>query len=64
MLQRNVPEEVRERERREVMYREKKSIVKRLVKESKESLDEDFGRKLSVKYQGNKKLFLERITEK
>ncbi len=48
MLQRNVPEEVRERRKRE--YRNSKARVKRLVMESKERVDEDFGRKLSAEY--------------
>ncbi len=55
MLQRNVPEEVRERRKRE--YRDSKALVKRLVRESKEIVDEDFGRKLSAEYEENKKLF-------
>ncbi len=46
MLQRNVSEEVRERQKRE--YRDSKALVKRLVRESKERVDEDFGRKLSA----------------
>jgi len=55
MLQRNVPDEVRERRKRE--YRDRKALVKRLVRESKERVDEDFGRKLSAEYVENKKLF-------
>ncbi len=47
-IQRNVPEEVWERRKRE--YRESKALVKRLVRESKEKADEDFGRKLSAEY--------------
>ncbi len=42
ILQRNLPEEVRERRKRE--YRDSKALVKRLVRESKERVDEDFGR--------------------
>ncbi len=55
MLQRNVPEEVREWRRRE--YRDSNTLIKRLVRESKERVDEDFGRKLSAEYVENKKLF-------
>ncbi len=54
-LTRSVPEEVRERQKRE--YRDSKALVKRLVRESKERVDEDFGRKLSAEYVENKKLF-------
>ncbi len=46
MLQRNMPEEVRGRRKRE--YRDSKALVRRLVRESKERVDEDFGRKLSA----------------
>ncbi len=55
MLQRNLPEEVREQRKRE--YRDSKTLVKRLVRESKEKADEDFGRKLSAEDVENKKLF-------
>ncbi len=55
ILQRNMPEEVRERRKRE--YRDRKALVKRLVRESKERVDEDCGRKLSAEYVENKKLF-------
>ena len=55
MLQRNVPDEVRERQKRE--YKDRNALVKRLVRESKERVDEDFGRKLSAEYVQNKKLF-------
>ncbi len=48
MLQQNVLEEVRERQKRE--YSDSKALVKRLVRESKESADEDFRRKLSAEY--------------
>ncbi len=34
-----------------------KALVKRLVREGKERVDEDFGRKLSAEYVENKKLF-------
>ncbi len=54
MLQ-NVPEEVRERRKRE--YRDSKALVKRLVRESKKRVDEDFSMKLSAEYEENKKLF-------
>ncbi len=56
MLQRNVPEEVREPQKREC--RDSKALVKRLVRVSKERVDEDFGRKLTAEYVENKKLFL------
>lgn len=36
------------RERKERKYRESKTLVKRLVRESKGVVDEDFGRKLRV----------------
>ncbi len=52
-LQRNVPEEVRERRKRD--YRDSKALVKRLLRESKERVGEDFGRKLSAEYVENKK---------
>ncbi len=55
MLQRNVPEEKRKRQKRE--YRDSKALVKRLVRESKERVDEDFGRKLSAEYVENNTLF-------
>ncbi len=55
MLQNNVPEEVRERRKRE--YRDSKALVKSLVRESKERVEEDNGRKLSAEYVENKKLF-------
>ncbi len=55
MLQRNVPEEMREQRKRE--YRGSKDLVKRLVRESKERVDEEFGRKLSEEYVENMKLF-------
>ncbi len=54
MLQRNVPEEMKEWRKRE--YRDSKALVRRLVRESKER-DEDFGRKLSAEYVENKKVF-------
>lgn len=59
MLQKNVPEEVRERRKRE--YRDKKALVKRLVRESKEKVGKDFGRKISENYLENKKLFWREI---
>lgn len=37
-------------------YRENKILVKRLTRESTEKVDEDFDRKVSTKYQWNKKL--------
>ncbi len=39
------------------------ALVKRLVRESKEKTDEDFGRKLSAKYVENKKLFWKWVGE-
>ncbi len=62
MLQRNLPEEVREQHKRE--YRDSKALVKRLVRESKEKADEDFSRKLSVEYVENKKLFWKEARKK
>ena len=59
MLQGNVPEEVKERRKRE--YKACKKEVRRLVKESKERVDEEFGRKLSEKYNENKKLFWKEV---
>ncbi len=59
MLQRNVPEEVREQRKRE--YRDSKALVKRLVRESKEKVDEEFDRKLLAEYVENKKLFWKEI---
>ncbi len=59
MLQRNLPEEMRKQRKRE--YRDSKALVKRLVRESKEKADEDFGRKLSAKYVENKKLFWKEV---
>ncbi len=59
MLQRNVPEEVKEQQKRE--YRDSKGLVKRLVRESKERVDEDFGIKLSAEYLQNKKLFWKEV---
>ncbi len=59
MLQRNVPEEMREQRKRE--YTESKALVKRLVRESKERVDEKFGRKLSEEYVENKKLFWRKV---
>ena len=50
-----MPDEVRERRKRE--YRDRKTLVRRLVREIKERVDEDFGRKLSAEYVENKKLF-------
>ncbi len=61
MLQRNVAEEVREQRKRE--YRDSKALVKRLVTESEERVDEDFGRKLSAEYVENKKLFWREVRE-
>ncbi len=55
MLQRNVLAEVRQQQKRE--YRDSMALVKRLVRESKERVDEDFGRQLSAEYMENKKLF-------
>ena len=51
----NVPEKGKERRKRE--YKARKKEVRRLAKESKERVDEEFGRKLSEKYNENKKLF-------
>ncbi len=45
MLQRNMPEEMGEQQKRE--YRESKALVERLVGASKERVDKEFGRKLS-----------------
>ncbi len=55
MLQRNVPDEMREQRKRE--YRDSKALVKRLVRGSKERVDKEFGRKLLKEYVENKKLF-------
>ncbi len=62
LLQRIVPEEVRERRKRE--YRDSKALVKRLVRESKERVDEHLGRKLSAEYVENKKLFWREVRKK
>ncbi|KAK3893161.1 hypothetical protein Pcinc_003002 [Petrolisthes cinctipes] len=58
-LQRNVPEEVRERWKRE--YNVCKRQVKMMVSESKRRVDEEFGMKLSEKFKENKKLFWKEV---
>ncbi len=60
MLQRNEPEEVREQRKRE--YRDSKALVKRLVRENKERVDEDFGRVIS-RVCGKQEIILERSQE-
>lgn len=55
MLQRNVDGEIRERRKNE--YKSWNRRMKELVKENKMRVDEEFGRKLSEKLNGNKKLF-------
>ncbi len=51
----NVPKVVRVQRKGEC--RDSKALVKRLVRESKDRVDEDFGRTLSAEYVENKKLF-------
>ncbi len=55
MLQRNLPGEVKVRRKSE--YKEWKKRVRELMEESKERVDEEFGRKLSQNFCENKKLF-------
>ncbi len=61
MLQRNLPEEVKARRKSE--YKEWKKRVRRLIKESKRRVDEEFGRKLSQNFSENKKLFWKDVKE-
>ncbi len=49
MLQRNLPEEGKAR--RQCEYKAWKKKVRELIEESKRRVDEDFGRKLSKKFQ-------------
>ncbi|MEL7079734.1 MAG: hypothetical protein AAGM46_28295, partial [Cyanobacteria bacterium J06582_2] len=53
--ERNVP--ARSKTERRRMYNNCKNKVKRMIRESKRRGDEEFGRKLSCKFQENKKLF-------
>ncbi len=54
--------EVRERQKRE--YRDSKALVKRLVRESKERVDEDFGRKFISRVCGKQEVILKRSQER
>ncbi len=54
MLQRNLPKEVKAREKSE--YKKWKKKVRELIEESKRRVDEEFGRKLSQNFCKNKKL--------
>jgi len=58
-LQRNVPEHVRDRRKRE--YMECKRRVKRVIEQSKMKVDENFGRKLSEMYKENKRLYWKEV---
>ena len=55
MLKGNVAEEVKGRRKRE--YKACRNQVKRMVRENKRKVDEEFGRALCDKYRENKKLF-------
>ncbi len=59
MLQRNLPEEVKDSRKSE--YKEWKRKVRELIEESKRRVDEEFGRKLSQNFCENKKLFWKKV---
>ena len=59
MLQRNVTDEIRVRRKNE--YKERSRRVKELVRDSQRRVDEEFGRKLSEKFNENKKLFWKEV---
>ncbi len=59
MLQRNLPEEVKDRGKSE--DKEWKKRVKKLIEESERRVDEEFGRKLSQNYSENKNLFWKEV---
>ncbi len=60
MLQRNLPEEVKARRKSE--YTDWKNRVRELIEESKRTVDEEFGRKLSQNFSENKKLFWKEVS--
>ncbi|XP_050706878.1 uncharacterized protein LOC126992348 isoform X2 [Eriocheir sinensis] len=57
--ERNVAEQVK-RERKK-KYRECKMKLKQAIKESKKRVDEDFGKRLSEKYKGNRKSYWKEV---
>ena len=59
VIEKNVPVEVKRKRKQE--YKLCKGKVKQVIKESKEKVDDEFGRKLSEKFNENKKLYWKEV---
>ena len=59
LIEKNVPVEVKRKRKQE--YKLCKRKVKQVIKESKEKVDDEFGRKLSEKFNENKKLYWKEV---
>ena len=57
--ERNIPAQVKRKRRKE--YKQYKRNVKQVIRESKRKVDEDFGSRLSQKFEENKKLYWKEV---